>query len=212
LYAFLSWVLHALPSHPPWLNHRNNIWCSSLLQPPSISSLLKSNCSPQPRVLIHNLCSSLSVTGQFSHENLYLDIYLFTYSNPTRIFYSSRGLLGCDAVQCCGWQHGPLKRWYPTTTLQGIITQMTLTWIFTATKASKLASRISYLYVYFFPWLLLTSADQVQHLLDSLPLVCNDVQHCSFSSSGLTILLCNQRLDLLNKYLTPSVSLRINYV
>jgi hypothetical protein len=31
-------------------------------------------------------------------------------------------------------QHGPLKRWYPTTELHGITTQKTLIWIFTTVE------------------------------------------------------------------------------
>jgi len=44
-----------------------------------------------------------------------------------------------------GWrwrQHGPLKRWYPTTTLHGVTTQKTSTWNMTAMKASALAHHI----------------------------------------------------------------------
>jgi hypothetical protein len=60
---------------------------------------------------------------------------------------SSRGLLDCDALLSCGmiistfqrsmlppsseWrEHGPLKSWYPTTTLHGVTTQKTSTWNF----------------------------------------------------------------------------------
>jgi len=87
---------------------------------------------------------------------------------------SSRNILGCDAVQCCGriptfqrsmhwnfgilpkhctasqsrkprieslpwrWrQHGPLKRWYVTTTLHGVTTEKTSTWIFTVVQISN---------------------------------------------------------------------------
>jgi hypothetical protein len=35
-------------------------------------------------------------------------------------------------------QHGPLKRWYPTTTLHGVMTQKNSAWIFIAVKASNL--------------------------------------------------------------------------
>jgi hypothetical protein len=77
---------------------------------------------------------------------------------------SGRDLLDCDAVYSCvriqtfqrsmlptssGWsgqcgrtrrQHGPLKRWYPTTTLHGVTTQKTSTRFFIAVmKTSTLA-------------------------------------------------------------------------
>jgi hypothetical protein len=56
----------------------------------------------------------------------------------------SPALLRYDAVlwwsEPWRWrQHGPLKLWYPTTTLHGLTTQKTLTWIFTAVKTSALA-------------------------------------------------------------------------
>jgi hypothetical protein len=35
------------------------------------------------------------------------------------------------------WQRGPLKRCYPTTTLLGVTSQKTSTWIFSAVKTSK---------------------------------------------------------------------------
>jgi hypothetical protein len=69
--------------------------------------------------------------------------------NPENL---SRGLLSCDAVQCCGtipairrtlltpssgW---PLKLWYHTTTLYGVITQKTSTWSITTVEASEHSS------------------------------------------------------------------------
>jgi len=57
---------------------------------------------------------------------------------------SRQGLLGCDAMQCCGkipmyWrQYGPPKCLYSTMTLHGISTQKTLTCIFTAARTSNL--------------------------------------------------------------------------
>jgi len=36
---------------------------------------------------------------------------------------SSRILLGCDTEWCCRIQHGPPKRWYPTTKLQVVTTE-----------------------------------------------------------------------------------------
>jgi len=42
-------------------------------------------------------------------------------------------------------QHGPLKLWYPTTTLHDITTQKTTTWIFTAMKISTLIFYMIYL-------------------------------------------------------------------
>jgi hypothetical protein len=43
--------------------------------------------------------------------------------------YLSRRLLGCDAMRCgrIPRQHGPLKRWYPTTILHGVTTLKTST-------------------------------------------------------------------------------------
>jgi hypothetical protein len=47
----------------------------------------------------------------------------------------------------CRWgQHGPLKRWYPTTILHGVTTQKTSTWNITAVKASNLAW-VVYVYI-----------------------------------------------------------------
>jgi len=36
------------------------------------------------------------------------------------------------------WQHRPMKRWYPTTTLHDVTIQKTSTWIFTVVKTSCL--------------------------------------------------------------------------
>jgi len=47
---------------------------------------------------------------------------------------------------CSVWrwrQHGPPKRWYPTTTPHGVKTQNTSIWIFTAMKTSKLSERFT---------------------------------------------------------------------
>jgi hypothetical protein len=50
-----------------------------------------------------------------------------------RIKCSSCGLLCCDAMGVVlGYQHGPLKYWYPITTTQN------LTWTFTAMKITSL--------------------------------------------------------------------------
>jgi hypothetical protein len=55
-------------------------------------------------------------------------------------FSSSWGLLGCDAMLCCGripmLQRSILPHQYPTTTLHGCTAQKTLTWIFTSVKTS----------------------------------------------------------------------------
>jgi len=46
-------------------------------------------------------------------------------------------------------QHGPPKRWYPDTTVHGITTQKTSTWIFIAVKISKLIwATITFLQLY----------------------------------------------------------------
>jgi hypothetical protein len=46
-------------------------------------------------------------------------------------------------------QHGPLKRWYPTTTLHCVTTQETSTWIFTAVKTANLVYMcVTLLYAY----------------------------------------------------------------
>jgi hypothetical protein len=63
------------PSHPHWLDRRNNIWWSvrssslrSIFQPPAIPSLLGSNILPSTLFSnALNLCYSLSVRDQFSH-------------------------------------------------------------------------------------------------------------------------------------------------
>jgi hypothetical protein len=54
-----------------------------------------------------------------------------TYHNTTR----------CHNPEDWRWRHhGPLKHWYPTTTLHGVTTQKTSTWIFTTVKTSSLPS------------------------------------------------------------------------
>jgi hypothetical protein len=82
-----------------------------------------------------------------------------TWWNRVSHHSSSWGLLGCDRGPCCFHQyhffpsqfhfpedggyrrlHGPLKRWHLTTTLHGVITEKTSTWIITTVKASNLAS------------------------------------------------------------------------
>jgi len=48
----------------------------------------------------------------------------------------------CASIFRVKWnlrQHGPLKRWYPTTTLHDVTTQKTSTWNITVVKATKLA-------------------------------------------------------------------------
>jgi len=50
----------------------------------------------------------------------------------------------CFKGPCCLYlwrQHGPLKCWYPTTTVHGITTHKNLTWIFTAMKTSYLITK-----------------------------------------------------------------------
>jgi len=79
--------------------------------------------------------------------------------------YSSQGILGCDAVQCCDriptfevcrWrQHGPLKHWYLTTRLHYIITQKTSTWNLTAMKAAKLATKVVQFHLFFLVYVLM---------------------------------------------------------
>jgi hypothetical protein len=70
---------------------------------------------------------------------------------------STQGLLGCEAMLCCGriqifqssmlppsspwiWrQHGTMKCWYPTTTPHGVTSHNTLMWNVITVKASKSA-------------------------------------------------------------------------
>jgi hypothetical protein len=50
-----------------------------------------------------------------------------------------------SSIRFCGRQHDAPKRWYPTTSLHGLIAQKTSTWIFIAVKTRKLATSISVL-------------------------------------------------------------------
>jgi len=102
---------------------------------------------------------------------------------------SSRGLLGCDVVQCCEriptfrrtfltspwkwWQQGPPKSLYPTTTLLGVTTQKTSTWIFTAERTPNLASNILTVSNHFTACQWFSS--QLNILLLSAHQECNDV-------------------------------------
>jgi hypothetical protein len=48
---------------------------------------------------------------------------------------------------CCRHLHGPLERWYPTTTLHGFTTQKTSTLNITSVKASKLVMLLALHYL-----------------------------------------------------------------
>jgi len=52
---------------------------------------------------------------------------------------SSRGLLGCDTMQCCGRIPTFQRSMLPPSSPCGVTTQKTSTWIFTAVKASIFA-------------------------------------------------------------------------
>jgi hypothetical protein len=61
---------------------------------------------------------------------------------PLKRWCPTTTLHGVTTEKISTWrwsQHGILKRWCPTTTLHGVTTQKNSTWIFTAVKAWKLA-------------------------------------------------------------------------
>jgi hypothetical protein len=79
----------------------------------------------------------------FSDNTLY-DIVVFTFRRAAsgilspNCWDSYRSLLGHER----SWRHhGPPKRWYSITTPRGVITQKTMTWIFTAVKSRSTIER-----------------------------------------------------------------------
>jgi hypothetical protein len=68
---------------------------------------------------------------------------LWRQHGPLKRWYPTTTLHGVTTPKT-SWrwrQHGPLKRWYLNTTLHGVTTQKTSTWIFTTVKASNLSPR-----------------------------------------------------------------------
>jgi hypothetical protein len=90
--------------------------------------------------------------GQHAEVTAYWITKRFGWSEDKHLS-SCLGLLGCERrALCCGripfqksmlivssGQHGPPKRWYPTTALHSVTTQKISSRIFTAVKASYLA-------------------------------------------------------------------------
>jgi hypothetical protein len=119
------------PEHDFALIHR-------ALYPPSSSSEVKNAWSYTsiPQYPFMSRCS-VKTQGQ-----LYLNLPPSTCREDT---HREDSISPTPASSPWRWrQHGPPKRWYPTTTLHGVTIQNTSTWNITAVKASKLEITVTY--------------------------------------------------------------------
>jgi len=81
-----------------------------------------------------------SSPGQEDFKAMYLNLVFWKFKP-----YSGQPHSGASLWR---WrQQGPLKCWYPVTSLHGIITQKTVTWIFITVKTSNLMCKLFVLHV-----------------------------------------------------------------